>query len=456
MVTHTHSKPLSMFVKASWGVGGLGTTSMLYLINMFVVYFLVRHMEISAAVAGVLFAITRIYDAFINPFIGNWSDRSSTRWGRRRPWMLAGGLLAPFACVAVFHVPDLEPGLLLYACVLLALFAYSTGYSLFSIPYMAQGAEMTDDYHERASLMAWRTFFVYASGIAIAAGAPALVAALGSDKAAYGTMSIAAAALIAITMLWVVAIDIKDKAAATRERKPPLLPSLLATFKNTPFLVVLGTKMLGQLGTAFSGASMLFFMTYVLQRDETAMALLGLTANLLGVATVPIWNRVLKFVERRALLIALLLISIFVYGSWLLAGPDESQLVFIIRAALLGALGSGKVLLAMAMLADTIELDRHTSGEQREGAFVGTFELMQTTSFVVAPLIAGFAFSLAGLEPGEVASTDQPESAVNMIRMYMGLAPAICVALGAVLMMFYRLDGAKLAELRSAAAARTG
>ena len=70
----------------------------------------------------------------------------------------------------------------------------------------------------------------------------------------------------------------------------------------------------------------------------------------------------------------------------MLAGPVESQIVFVVRAAALGALGRGPVLLAMTMLADTIELDRRASGEQREGAFVGAFELMQTTSFVVAPL----------------------------------------------------------------------
>ena len=189
---------LPLFLKASWGVGGLGGTSMLYLINMFVVYFLVRHVGISAAIAGLLFAITRIYDAVIDPLIGNCSDRSESRWGRRRPWMLAGAVLASVACVAVFHPPDVDPGLLLYAWVLLALVGYTTGYSLFAIPYMAQGAEMTDNYQERASLMAWRTFFVYGSGIMTVSGAAWLVARLGSDKAAYGAMSLAAAAVVAV------------------------------------------------------------------------------------------------------------------------------------------------------------------------------------------------------------------------------------------------------------------
>jgi len=452
MTNNQDTTRLPLFLKASWGIGGLGGTSMLYLINMFVVYFLVRHVGISAAIAGVLFAITRIYDAVIDPLIGNLSDRSDTRWGRRRPWMLAGAILASAACVAVFHPPDFEPGPLLYGCVLLALFAYTTGYSLFAIPYMAQGTEMTDNYQERASLMAWRTFFVYGSGMLTVSGAAWLVARLGSDRAAYGEMSLVAAAVVGITMLWVVAFTGRAATGMGAAGKPPLFSSLLGTLRNRPFLIMLGTKILGQLGTAFSGASMLFYITYVMHRDETAIALLSFTANIVGICSVPLWNRLLRNIERRTLLLVLLTASVFVHLSWMLGGPDESQVVFLGRAFMLGALGSGSVLLAMAMLADTIELDRIRSGEKREGAFVGTFELMQTTAFIVAPLIAGFAFSLAGLESGEVGRADQPESAVMMIRLLMGVAPAVCVGLGAALLTLYRLDAARLTELRSQAA----
>ena len=198
-------EPLDLFLKASWGVGGLGTTSMLYLINMFVLFFLVRHVGIPAAIAGLLLSVTRFYDAVIDPAIGTLSDRSSGRWGRRRPWMLVGAMLCPLACIAVFNPPALQPGFGLYAAVLGALLLWCTAYSLFSIPYMALGTEMTDDYGERAALMAWRTFFVYASGIVITAGAPALIARLGGDRASYSTMSLAAAAVIGATLLCVVA-----------------------------------------------------------------------------------------------------------------------------------------------------------------------------------------------------------------------------------------------------------
>ena len=453
MTTNQDTTRLPLFLKASWGVGGLGGTSMLYLINMFVVYFLVRYVGISAAIAGLLFAITRIYDAVIDPLIGNLSDRSETRWGRRRPWMLAGALLSSAACIAVFHPPDFEPGLLLYGCVLLALFAYTGGYSLFAIPYMAQGAEMTDNYQERAALMAWRTFFVKAAGLITVSGAAWLVARLGSDKAAYGGMSLVAAAVIAVTMLWVVAFTGRAATTTAPVSKPPLFSSLLGTLRNRPFLIMLGTKIMGQFGTAFSGATMLFYITYVMHRDETAIAVYSLTANIIGICSVPLWYRLVKFVERRTLLLIVMTTSAIAHLTWMLGGPDENLIVFVARAFVIGALGSATVLLAMAMLADTIELDRLRSGKRREGSYVGAFELMQTTAFIVGPLIAGFAFSLVGLESGEVGRSDQPESAVMMIRMFKGVVPAACLGLGAALLTLYRLDAARLSELRSQAAA---
>ena len=447
----------SLLLKASWGVGGLGTTSMLYLINMFVVFFLVRHVGIPAAIAGSLLAVTRFYDAVIDPTIGTLSDRSGdrwgNRWGRRRPWMLVGAILSPLALIALFNPPALEPGYLLYGFVMVALLAYCTGYSLFSIPYMAQGAEITDDYGARASLMAWRTFFVYAAGIVITAGAPALIAKLGGDRAAYSVMSLAAAAVVAATMLWVVAFTGQARVMPRSTQQLPPLAQMLSVFANKPFMVVLITKMTLQLGTAFMGASLLFFMSDVLQRGEGAMALLGLVSNLVGICAVPLWNRVLQSVERRVLAITLFAGLALTYGSWIFATPTEPQALFLLRAFMVGALGSGSVLVAMAMLADTIEYDRLRTNQRREGMFVGAFELMQTTSFVIGPLIVGLAFSAAGLIPGAAGKGNQPESAITVMRYAVSIVPAGCAVLGIVLMSIYKLDAAELARLRAASPA---
>jgi GPH family glycoside/pentoside/hexuronide:cation symporter len=450
----THER-LPTSLKISWGIGSIGTTSMLYLINLFLVFFLVRHVGLDAAVAGTILAITRGYDAIIDPAIGTLSDRTESRWGRRRPWMFVGALACPLGCIAIFNSPDQLTGVMLYGYVLVALLLYLTGYSLFTIPYTALGAEMTDDYAERASVMAYRTFFVYCAGIVTAFGAPALVAALGKDRAAYSTMSLAAAAVVGVTMLWVVAFTRRARVTVRSKERLPAGAWWRTTLQNVPYLLILMTKMTLQVGTAFAGAAALFFQTYVTQQGESALALFGLVNSAVGVAAVPLWSYALRYVERRPLFLALLAANCVGYLSWLLAGPQETQFELAMRGVLLGFAGSGSVLVAMAMLTDTIEYDRLRTGQRREGLFVGGFELVQTTSFVIGPLVTGFAFSAAGLVPGQVAASAQPESALTMIRIAMGVIPAVSCVLGILLLLGYRLTGGELAKMRAERAAAT-
>jgi GPH family glycoside/pentoside/hexuronide:cation symporter len=447
-MSENHAR-LPAALKISWGIGSIGTTSMLYLINLFLVFFLVRHVGLDAAVAGMLLAVTRLYDAIIDPAIGALSDRTESRWGRRRPWMLAGTIVCPVACIAIFNSPEGLSGAVLNAYVLGALLLYLTGYSLFTIPYTALGAEMSDDYGERASVMAYRTFFVYCAGIVTAFGAPALVAALGKDRAAYSTMSFAAAAVVGATMLCVVLFT--GRARVTVRSKERLVAGAWwrTTLQNTPYLLILLTKMTLQVGTAFAGAAALFFQTYVTRQGESALALFGLVNSAVGVAAVPLWSLVLRRVERRPVFIVLLVANAVGYLSWLLADPSETQLTLALRGVLLGFAGSGSVLVAMAMLTDTMEYDRLRTGQRREGLFVGGFELVQTTSFVVGPLVTGFAFSAAGLVPGHVSAAEQPESALTMIRIAMGVIPAVSCGLGILLLLAYRLSAGELTKMRA-------
>lgn len=446
----SHDERLPVFLKASWGVGALGTTSMLYMINLFLVYFLVRYVGVPPAVAGTLLAITRFYDAIIDPSIGMMSDRTESRWGRRRPWLFTGALLCPLAVLAVFNPPGALSGQALYAYVLAAMLFYCTAYSLFSIPFLALGTEMSDHYGERASVMAYRTFFVYSSGVVVASGAPALVAMLGSDRAAYSTMSMAVAGVVFAAMMWVVVFTGRARVTKRSTEKMDFGAWLRTAASNTPYLIVLFTKMSLYLGTAFGGAVSLFFMTYVLEKDEGAFAIYGLASNLVSIATVPLWSRLLHHFERRTLFFVLLVGNAIGHLSWLLASPAEPMSLFLARAVFVGSLGGGSVLVSLAMLSDTIEYDRLRTGLRREGTFIGGFELMNTTSFVVGPLVVGFALSAAGLVPGQVDLGAQPESALGMIEFAYAVVPAMMGVIGMVLTYFYRLDQRRLAEMRDA------
>ena len=440
---------LPTVLKLSWGVGAVGTTSMLYLVNMFLVFFLVRHVGLSAAVVGVMMTVMRVFDAVIDPAIGDASDRTHSRWGRRRPWMLIGTVLCPLASLALFNPPGALGDIWLNGYVMVVLTAYYLGYSLFSVPHVAQGTEMTDDYGERASLMALRTFFIYCSGLLVVSGAPALVALLGSDRQAYGQMAWAAAILIGATLLTATLGTSGAKLTRPSGHKLQFRQWAASIAGNRPFFVILVSKMLLQVSTGFKGAAGLFFMTFILLRDESALAIYGLGTSIAGLAAVPLFSGALRRIERRPLLVGTLVVYAVAAVSWLLADPQESMVVFVIRSIFVGASASGSILIAMAMLTDTIEYDRLRSGQRREGVYVGAFEFMQTTAFALGPLIAGFAFSAAGLVSGVGDVALQPPAALLMIKLAMAVAPAVCCAIAMLLLSAYRLDRVALENARA-------
>ena len=444
---------LPLRLKLSWGVGALGTTSMLYLVNSYLVFFLVRHVGLSAAAVGVMMTLMRVFDAVIDPLIGNASDRTESRWGRRRPWMLVGAVFCPLASLAMFHPPPALSGLWLNGYVLLVLTVYYLGYSLFSVPHVALGTEMTDDYGARAGLMAHRTFFIYCSTFVVGSGAPALVAFLGSDRQAYGQMAQAASILIGVTLLLATIGTSGAKLTRPSGYRLAFKQWARSIAANRPFFVILVVQMLFQVARGFRGASGLFFMVFILLRDESALALYGLGTGIAGLSVVPLFASALQRIERRPLLVVTMIVYALAAASWLLAGPEESILIFVLRSVVTGIAASGSTLVAMAMFTDTIEYDRLRSGQRREGVYVGAFEFMQTTAFALGPLLAGFAFSAAGLVPGIGDAALQPATALLMIKLVMALAPAACCAIGVLLLGAYRLDRLTLENARKAQAA---
>ena len=445
---------LSVSVKAGWGVGAFGSLGMLWLVNVFLMFFLINHLGMNPALAGIILFITRIYDVISDPLVGHLSDRTRSRWGKRRPWMFVGAFLSGVSAILAFNVPPFGSGNAVAVYELVVLLAYFTGFTLFYVPFMAMPAEMTDDYDERTSIMSYRVAYSFAAGIIIAAGMPALIAYLGGDRAAYEVGAMIAGVLITISMLITVIFTrgARELEPVERQQYNPreYFASLL---RNRPFLSLAALKFIVFLSSGINGSASLFFMTYVAHRGEMGLAFLTFTSNVAGLCVLPLWTRLSYGRDKRWFWLVAMLGTAVLQLSWAFASPNESDFVFGLRAFLLGAFGAGGLVMGFSMLPDTIEYDRLTTGLDRAGMYTGLLGFIEKNAAAFGPLFIGFMFASMGVRKGAAGSASQTDSAIAAILAAKAWIPAGLLLIGAALLLTYRLSAKQLAELRAQATA---
>ncbi|WP_240339037.1 MFS transporter [Novosphingobium sp. BW1] len=434
--------PVARSKQIGWAVGSAGSTTILYVLNVILMYYMVTALGLDPVVAGGFMLAGRVYDAVIDLLVGHGSDATRSRWGRRRPWMAAGAVLSALGMAMLFSgVYGQGPaGNAFLICGLLLTF---TGYSTFSIPASAMPAEITRSAEVRTSLMAWRTFFIQLASLAGGALAPAMIAWGGSSLGAFALMGYTMAAFVFVTMATsVVAVRGLPEGDLTREPSQPGLRHGLSGFRqlfsNRPFLVLLCVKFCGFVGSAAIGATGLFFMRDILGRGEVGMAQFALVSGILGTLSVPLWRWLARGASKPAICAAALGLSCATSASWLLASAQEHDLVFLARSAMAGFATTGSLLMTLSMLPDTIAHGVVRSGQRKEGLYAAFFEFFQKAAFAIAPFLVGYLLQANGYRSGPGAVQDA--AALEAVRLSMALIPAVAQGLGIVLiLLFYRL-----------------
>ncbi len=420
-----------------WGIGTLGASLVLNGFSFLVPYFLTTVLGITAATAAMLLFIAKAWDIIANPLMGVLSDRTSTRYGRRRPYLLLGALVTSLAFAGVYSL-----GLTPYAHTLwfvtIALALVGTGYTIFNVPYMAMPAEMLDDYKDRTRLMAWRVFFI-GIGTFLAGGLAQRIAELaGGGARGYAVMGVVFGGGIFVFM----AAAFFGTAGARfteRERKSvPLAEQWRTGLANRPFVALLGTKFLQLFGLFTNTATAIFVVRFVIGRESPGEWMLWFVgaAGLMQIVTIPLWRRIAVAIEKQRTYILATSIFCLVSLSWLLAGPEEPLWFFTLRAAVKGVAASGLLLMGQSMLPDTIEYDYRRTGMRREGIYSALYSFVEKVAAAHAPTIQHVVYALVGIQS---RSPVQTPGAIEGIKWAAALLPCLYFALSIPCLAFYRL-----------------
>lgn len=430
-------------VHLAWGLGSLGTIAAIASVSNLYLFFMVSVLGVSPALAGFLIFLSKTFDIVTDPLMGYISDRTKSKSGRRRPWLFWASGLTGLSVGLLFSV-GLSPDVSLVTITAL-LFFYAAALTMFNVPYLAMPAEMTDDYHERSTLMSYRALFLVGGGFVGNSVAGLMIRRFGGGAEGYAAMGWVMGAIVFITMLacWAGTA----KARTTSFEKPAIAPvqQMKLIFVNKPFLVLSLLKALQFLQLASAGGSLLFFIVHIMARDESSLFPYGVGVSAATLVFLPMWLKVGRRIGKRRALAVSLTFNLLAHLSWLFADAGEPAALLVLRAVATGTFVGGIVVFSQSMILDVIAYDRKISGISREGLFSSLFSFIEKTTYALGPLLIGLLLSGFGFD-AKLGVGQQSETALDGIRIALIGIPFLANSGMLVCVYFFRLTEKQLAE----------
>ncbi|MFD5785749.1 MFS transporter [Streptomyces sp. NPDC127037] len=446
-------------VRFGYASGSLVTGTFTTLPGLLLLPYLTDTLGVGAALAGAVVFLPKAWDVVLNPFVGRASDRTRTRWGSRRPYVLWGGLVMALGFALTFAGPLPGPAGAWFTAAGYLLTA--TAFAFFQVPYVAMPAELADREEDRMRLVAGRVAVIGVAALVTGAAAPALVDAGGGGLAGHRYAGVFGAVVVAAGAVWVFAgtrrgdtgsapaeagtrtgtagAGTPDATSRTVRSTAPVLasqPALREQFAaaraNPPFMALLRCVVLQSVATGVLLAGAPYFADHVLHDSSGVGPLVAafVAPNLL---TMPLWSR-LRGPRGYALASAL-----FIAGCLLfLASPVLPQGAVLVTMALAGTGHAGQLLFLYAMLPDCVARDTARTGRRQGGVLSGVFTTAEGLGVAVGPFLYGLVLQLTGyVSSGTGDAAAQSLTARVGILAGFGALPALAAVAAVVLLRAY-------------------
>jgi GPH family glycoside/pentoside/hexuronide:cation symporter len=444
---------LSFARKLGFTVGDYACNLYWQSLSIFLLFFYTDAVGLPAATAGLIYMVASIWDGMIDPVIGALADRTRSRWGRYRPYVLLAAVpLALAFCLLYFHPPLKGWGLGVW--LLAAHMIFRTAYAVLSIPYTSLNARITSSTSERSTLAGMRMIFATLAGFTIAFCTQPLVGMLGGGDASRGFLLTAAVfGLVATAIFPIVFFSTQEPVGAGDEDPPLKLADYWRAVRaNRAFWVVMAGIITAVICSTALGKSVLYYFKYYLQDEAASRMALSIPA-LAGLVVIPAWLLATRIVGKRN--------AWFLATGWGLVGLAAFALVDVRDPGLMigfllymSVCSLGLALTFWSMLPDTVEYGEWTSGLRAESFVFGLGQFFLKVAMGLGAGLFGLALDLVGYVPN-VAQTPQTLQGMKTIMVVM---PAVGLALGALAMLFHPLKRGvhesiveQLAERRAAA-----
>ncbi|NKB42688.1 MAG: MFS transporter [Alphaproteobacteria bacterium] len=434
------------WMSAGWAAGTVGSSTLLGAMSLLVLFYLTEYLGISPAVAGTLIFVSRLWDIGATLLIGQWSDRTQSRWGRRIPYLAVGAPVAALAYAMLFAAPESLSGVSLEFYVLVALLLYATGYTVFVVPYLTIPAEITALPNQRTTMMSYRVAFMTVAGLNIAVLGPMLINLFGGGRSGYVGMGVVQG-LIILAFMWGSTAAVARAPVMPFQAQPrsSFFAPLKIAFRNKPFVIFIAVKFFQLFAGASTTTALLYLARYILDQDESFLIRFGVLQTIGTLVAIPVWAYLARRHGKRNTYMGAGFLYALIALSWLTTILGEASWITDARLFAVGFGAAGLMVVGFSILPDTMEHNTKTSGISQEGTLAALYSMVEKGTAALGPLIAGFLLEASGFisAAGGELPPEQPQSAIIAILLLVAVIPATCNVIGSLLLTQFDLKETK-------------
>ncbi|WP_036603433.1 MFS transporter [Olivibacter sitiensis] len=445
---------ISLKEKIGYGLGDAASSMFWKLFGMYLMFFYTDIFGINAAIVGTMFLITRVWDSLFDPVVGVISDRTETRWGKFRPYLLWMALPFGVMGVLIFTTPDLsDTGKIVYAYVTYSLMMMV--YSLINVPYASLLGVISANPKERTALSSYRMIFAFLGSILVLVLVDPLVGTFSNwhsqTSLSLGwSMAALVFAIIAIVFFLCTFSWTKERIHPIKETENSLKEDIGDLIRNRPWWILLGAGIAALIFNSIrDGAAVYYFKYYAVAPEvldwglfgstlsiTTVYLVLGQAANIVGILFVtPIANRIGK---KNTYLFAMICATIFSVAFYFV-GKENITMMLVLQVLISVCAGSIFPLL-WAMYADIADYSEWRTGRRATGLIFSSSSMSQKFGWSIGGALTGWLLAYFGFQANVVQTQDVQDG----IRMMLSLLPAIGTILSVLFILFYPLNEAKL------------
>ncbi len=440
--------------KVAYGMGDLAINIAYGAIGFYFVFFLTDVAGLPADWAGLIFLIARVWDAVTDYAMGVISDRTQSRLGRRRPYILFGSV--PFGVMFfLLWTTPFESDLVLFFYYTAVTILFNTAFTVVAIPYNAMLPELSQNYDERTSIAGYKMGLSFVGTLLAAAGSAVIIDVIfpGKDlyRSSFPVMGAAFGAAITISLLITFAGTEERVVGVASSTKSNFFENLRTIMKLSEFRIVLGMFLFNMIGFDLIQVVLIYFLKHVIHVSEDLSFVFMAIPLVVAIASVPMWIWLGKrWGKKNAYIFAAGYLAL----SFLLCLlVPEGGIYWMLALCVLAGVGiSASQVIPFSIIPDVIEMDEYKNGIRREGAIYGVIMFLYKAASAIAINLFAVLLAVFGYIETRAGETDvdtvQPDSAILAIRIIMGVGPGICFLLSAAFVQMLPITKASFTQVK--------